>query len=64
MWDTSNFISGKGLLGETLGVLIGYTPRPSGMEVLFYIAVIALIALFMYRPWQRTAPGGVKSLNA
>jgi high-affinity iron transporter len=64
MWDTSNFISGKGLLGETLGVLIGYTPRPSGMEVLFYIAVVALIALFMYRPWQRTAPGGAKSLNA
>jgi high-affinity iron transporter len=64
MWDTSNFISGKGLLGETLGVLIGYTPRPSGMEVLFYITIIALIALFMYRPWQRNAPDGAKSLNA
>lgn len=43
VWDTSNIISGGSLLGETLGVLIGYTPRPSGMELAFYLAVLLTV---------------------
>ena len=42
-------------MGEILGVLIGYTPHPSGMEVLFYVTVVVLIALLMYRPWHSKA---------
>jgi high-affinity iron transporter len=52
MWNTSHLISGDSLAGEILGVLIGYTPNPSGMEVLFYVTVVASIALLMYRPWE------------
>jgi len=52
MWNTSHLISGDSLAGEILGVLIGYTPHPSGMEVLFYMAVVGVIPLLMYRPWE------------
>jgi high-affinity iron transporter len=52
MWNTSHLISGDSLAGEILGVLIGYTPHPSGMEVLFYGSVVVLVSLLMYRPWQ------------
>ncbi len=56
MWSTSHIVSSShGLLGEIglLGVLIGYTPsNPTGMQVLFYVTVVASIALLMYRPWE------------
>lgn len=45
LWDSSQLLSGHSLLGQVLGVLIGYTPRPSGMEVLFYVAVIVTVGL-------------------
>jgi high-affinity iron transporter len=48
VWDTSNIISGHSLLGEMLGVLIGYTPRPTGMELLFYCAVIVSVGTMYY----------------
>ncbi|MGH1378443.1 MAG: FTR1 family iron permease [Alphaproteobacteria bacterium] len=40
VWDTSALIPGHGFVGETLKVLIGYTPRPSGMELVFYCSVL------------------------
>lgn len=43
VWDTSAIIAGNGFLGETLKVLIGYTPRPTGMELMFYGAVLACV---------------------
>lgn len=43
MWDTSAFLSGHSFIGETLSVLIGYTPRPTGMEIVFYAATLSLI---------------------
>lgn len=45
VWDTSFLLSGDGIIGETLGVLIGYTPRPSGMELLFYVSTLSLLSL-------------------
>lgn len=43
VWDTSTFIPGHGFLGQTLSVLIGYTPRPTGMELLFYTTALGTI---------------------
>lgn len=43
VWDTSNLISGHSFIGETLSVLIGYTPRPTGMELVFYVTVLVLV---------------------
>ena len=56
LWDSSEWISGSSLLGRTLGVLVGYTPRPSGIELLFYVSVVVviggLLALSGRRPRQ------------
>ncbi|MCB1782547.1 MAG: FTR1 family protein [Alphaproteobacteria bacterium] len=40
VWDTSAFISGQGITGTVLKVLIGYTPRPTGMELVFYLTAL------------------------
>ncbi|HOO82257.1 MAG TPA: FTR1 family protein [Alphaproteobacteria bacterium] len=40
VWDTSALISGQSFIGETLRVLVGYTPRPTGMELVFYGTVL------------------------
>ena len=43
VWDTSAILSGGSFLGETLKVLVGYTPRPTGMELVFYISVLLVV---------------------
>ncbi len=43
VWDTSAILSGGGFLGETLKVLVGYTPRPTGMELAFYGFVLLVV---------------------
>ncbi len=43
VWDSSHIISGNGFFGETLGILIGYTPRPTGMELIFYISTLVVV---------------------
>lgn len=43
VWDTSAFISGQSFIGETLKVLIGYTPRPTGMELVFYVTALVVV---------------------
>lgn len=47
VWDSSNLISGEGLLGRSLGALIGYTPAPSLMQLLFWMASLLTIGLLM-----------------
>ncbi len=53
VWDTSWLVDGGSLLGKMLGVLIGYTPRPSGMELIFYTSVLFVIGS-MYQLIGRT----------
>ena len=43
VWDTSTLISGHSFTGEMLKVLMGYTPRPTGMELIFYTAILIFI---------------------
>ena len=47
LWDTSAQLSEQGLPGILLHSLVGYDARPAGMQVVFYIAVIASIRLGM-----------------
>jgi high-affinity iron transporter len=46
VWDSSALVSAESLLGKILSVLIGYTPKPSGMELIFYFGVIFIISYF------------------
>ncbi len=44
MWDTSPLLTESSLPGQLLHVLVGYTARPSGLQVAFYGAtLVALI---------------------
>lgn len=45
LWDTSAILSGSSFIGETLKVLVGYTPRPTGMEFAFYCTVLITVGL-------------------
>lgn len=47
VWDSSRVLSGSGILGRSLGALIGYTPVPSLMQVLVWIASFTAIAALM-----------------
>ena len=43
VWDTDWLLSDGSALGRALHVLIGYTAHPSGMQLLFYVATLALL---------------------
>lgn len=45
MWDTSDILSDRSLLGRVLHTLIGYTDRPTGLQVVTYMATLAAIVL-------------------
>lgn len=49
LWDTSAILSERGMLGQSLHVMLGYTARPSGMQVLCYVGTILIVgaAFFM-----------------
>jgi high-affinity iron transporter len=47
VWDTSWLLSEGSLVGKLLHTLIGYTERPSEMQLVVYVAVIFAMALLM-----------------
>ena len=47
VWDTSNLIPADSALGVLLHGLIGYDPHPAGMQLIFYIAALTIIAAGM-----------------
>jgi high-affinity iron transporter len=57
VWDTSWLLSEDGIFGRMLHALIGYTERPSEMQLAVYIATLLVMILLMrlarYRPQER-----------
>jgi high-affinity iron transporter len=57
VWDTSWLLSEGGIVGRMLHALIGYTERPSEMQLAVYIATLLMMFLLMrfarYRPQER-----------
>jgi high-affinity iron transporter len=57
MWDTSWLLSEGSILGRMLHALIGYTERPTEMQLMVYIATLFAMFLLMrlarYSPRQR-----------
>jgi high-affinity iron transporter len=47
LWDTSHILSEGSLVGQAMRALVGYDPRPAGMQILFYLVTGFLIALGM-----------------
>ena len=47
VWDTTALLSEEGVLGRILHTLIGYTSRPYGIQLLFYLATLGGIITLM-----------------
>lgn len=64
VWDTSAIISGNGFIGETLKVLIGYTPKPTGMELVFYAAILVGVGTIYKMMGTHKKPASQKPIAA
>lgn len=45
MWDSSAILPEGSLLGRALHAMVGYADRPPGVQVLAYVAILALLVL-------------------
>jgi high-affinity iron transporter len=54
IWDTSWLLSDGSIFGRMMHTLIGYTERPTEMQLLVYIATI--FAMFLLMRLARYAP--------
>ncbi len=61
LWDTSALLPETSAAGVLLHSLVGYDPRPAGMQLLFYVAVLVAIASGMIRSSRAPAGGARKS---
>src|ERR1700733_5879625 len=46
-WDTSTILTENSLVGQLAHVLIGYTARPAGIQIVFYLATLVVIGVHM-----------------
>lgn len=64
LWDTSWLIDERGFLGQLLHILVGYSARPSGSQLIVYLATITVIVgLMLYTKKSNTMPA-VKTIAA
>ena len=54
LWDTSPVVSNESAMGSVLHGLVGYDARPAGMQVAFFLAVLAAIVIGMTWARRRT----------
>ena len=47
LWDTSHVLPEKSLIGQTLHALTGYVAQPTGIQLVFYLGTLVLIAVLM-----------------
>ncbi len=55
-WDTSAILSDTSLFGRVLHTLIGYSDQPSVLQVVVYVAVLAIIVALTKAVSGRRAP--------
>jgi high-affinity iron transporter len=60
VWDTSGLIAEDGVAGRVLHTLVGYSSRPYGIQLLFYLAtlggILALMKIVNHGPRAATLP--------
>jgi high-affinity iron transporter len=47
LWDTSDILSERSLVGQVLHTLVGYIAQPSGIQLVFYLATVLVIGVLM-----------------
>ena len=62
LWDTSWLLSDSSIAGRMLHVLVGYTDKPTGLQLLAYLATLATIVILM-RLVRARAPAEASSLD-
>jgi high-affinity iron transporter len=45
LWDSSWLLSEDSIIGKTLHVILGYTSKPSGIQIIFYLTTLTVITL-------------------
>ena len=55
-WDTSGILSDTSLFGRVLHTLVGYSDQPSVLQVVVYVAVLAIILVLTKTFGPRRAP--------
>ena len=62
-WDTSFFLTEDSMVGQVVHVLTGYTARPAGIQLVFYVATLGVIGALMwvFRPNQPSRRAGQAS---
>lgn len=55
VWDTSGIVSNGSIAGKILQGLMGYDARPAGMQIAFFVAAFAAIAIGMALVKRRSA---------
>ena len=58
LWDSSGFLPQDGLLGRLLHTLIGYTDRPTELQLIAYLATLAAMAALT---WVATPSRGARA---
>jgi len=53
IWDTSAILPDQSLAGQFFAALVGYIARPSGIEILFYVATVLVVVAMMSRASRR-----------
>lgn len=58
VWNTSRLVTDSSILGKTLHALVGYSAQPSGMQIIFYVATLAVIGGLTWLVGQAAKPAG------
>lgn len=56
VWNTSWLLTEHSIVGRVLHIFIGYTQRPSGMQLVFYITTLIVIGGLMWLVNRRRTP--------
>jgi high-affinity iron transporter len=56
IWNTSDLLAEDSLLGQVLHTLVGYVSQPDGIQIVFYVATLLVIAGLMRRFGDKPRP--------
>ena len=62
VWNTSGLLSEESPLGDVLHSFVGYAQEPTVLQLLVYVAYVAIVLAVILKPWTggRREPGGVR----
>ncbi len=65
MWDSSHLLSERGIIGESMKALVGYTAQPTAIQLTIYLLTIGTLTMLMKlnnNPSQQTSASKTAAL--